>query len=205
MQNQRHGAGLFLDLCQHVQAQAGPVFRIDAVDVADAGSQHVDAQLTDAGALVRVRDLAAAQHAVLFAADGAYLGLNRDAFGVCQRDDLLGLGDVFFDVILGTVEHNRGEALLNALFGRLIAAVVEVQRNRNGDAELLDHAVDHADDGGVAAHVLAGALGYAQDNRGVILLRGEQDRLGPLQVVDVEVSNRVLTGLCLVQHFFCRN
>ena len=44
------------------------------MDVADAGSQEVDAQSGDLGALSGVSDLAHADDAVLLAADGADLG-----------------------------------------------------------------------------------------------------------------------------------
>jgi hypothetical protein len=83
--------------------------------------------------------------------------------------------------------------------------VVEVQSDRNGDAEFFDHTVDHTDDGLVAAHVLAGTLRNTEDDRRVAFLCGEQDRLGPFEVVDVELTDSVVAGLCLVEHFLCRN
>ena len=175
------------------------------MDIADACCQHINAQLADTCALIRVCNLAAAQHAVFLAADCAYLSLNRDAFGVSQCNDFLCLFYVLFDAVFGAVEHNRGEALLDTFFCCLIAAVVQMQSNRNGDAQLFDHAVYHADDGGVATHVLACTLGNAQNNRGIIFLSGQQDGFGPLQVVDVEVTHCVVTRFCFVQHFFCRN
>ena len=175
------------------------------MDVADAGSQHINAQLADACALVRVCDFAAAQNTVLFAADCADLSLDRDALGVSQSNDFLGLFDVFFDAVFGTVKHNGGEALCDTFFCGFVAAMIQVQSNRNGDVQLFEHSVDHANDGGVAAHVLACALRYAEDDRGIVLLSGLENRFGPLQVVDVEVANCIVTGFCFVQHFFCRD
>ena len=68
-----------------------PVCGVDAVDVADAGSQEVDAQSGDLCALLGVSDLASAHDAVLDAADGADLGLDAQALEVCQSNQLLGL------------------------------------------------------------------------------------------------------------------
>ena len=80
-----------------------------------------------------------------------------------------------------------------------------MQSHRNRDVQSLDHALNHAGDGVVAAHILAGTLGHAENDRRVELLRGEQDCFGPLQVVDVELAHSVFTGLGLLKHFFCGN
>ena len=45
------------------------------MDVADAGSQEIDAQIRDGLALSRIRALACAHNAVLLAADGTHLSL----------------------------------------------------------------------------------------------------------------------------------
>ena len=100
------------------------------------------------------------------------------------------------------VEHDGREACLDALLRAFIGAVVEVERYGNGDAELLDHRGDHTDDGLEAAHILACALGYAEDDGGFELLGGQQDRLGPLKVVDVELTDSIVTGLSFGEHFF---
>ena len=71
MKNERHRAGELLNLREHVKAQALPVGRILAVNVADTGCEHVDAEIRDHLALIRVRDLAAADDAVFLAADRA--------------------------------------------------------------------------------------------------------------------------------------
>ncbi len=73
----------------------------------------------------------------------------------------------------------------------------------NGDLELLEHTVNHADYGLVAAHILSCALGNTEDNGGVELLSSQEYRLCPLKVVDVELTYRVVTCLCLCKHFFC--
>ena len=83
--------------------------------------------------------------------------------------------------------------------------VVKVESYRNCDIQLFDHALYHADDGRVTAHILACALRNTEDNRRLALLCGEKDSLCPLKVVDVELTNSVLAVTSLVQHFFCGN
>ena len=79
-----------------------------------------------------------------------------------------------------------------------------MQGHGNIDVQILQQAVHHAYDHVIAAHVLARALGYAQDDGRLALLGGQQDGLGPLQVVDVELSYCIVAGLGLFQHFCCR-
>ena len=106
---------------------------------------------------------------------------------------------------MGAVKHHRGETVLHRLQGALIGAVVQVQRNGNGDVQGFEHPFHHAGDGVITAHILASALRHAKDNRRVALLGSEQDGLGPLQVVDVKLSNGILAFLGLLEHFFCGN
>ena len=80
-----------LDSVQSVETQAGPVLGILAVDVADTSSQHGDAQISDHLALVGISHFASTDHAVLFAADGANLGLNGHALGLSNGNQFLGL------------------------------------------------------------------------------------------------------------------
>ena len=82
--------------------------------------------------------------------------------------------------------------------------MIEVQSNRNGDAEGFVHCLDHFSNGLEAAHILSGTFGNTEDDRGVQLLRCEQNSLCPFEVVDVELTDSVLAVSCLVQHVFCR-
>ena len=203
MQNQRNAVGGLVDLLQSLEIQALPVGGVLAVDIADAGSQEVNAQISDLLALSRISDLAGADHAVLFAADGTNLSLDGQALGVSQLNQLGGLGNVLVDGVVAAVEHDAGEASLDAGLGALVAAVVQMQSNGNGDVQGLDHSLNHGGHGLVTGHVLAGALRYTQNNRAVQLLRSEQDGLGPLQVVDVELANGIVAVAGFVEHFGC--
>ena len=95
------------------------------------------------------------------------------------------------------------ESGLDALVAGVVAAVIQMKGNGNGDVHLLKHSVYHSYNGLVTAHIFACTLRHTQNNRGVELLCSLQDSLCPLQVVDVELANRIVAGFCLVEHFFC--
>ena len=203
MQDQRNVVGGLVDAVQSLEVQALPVCGVDAVDVADAGSQEVNAQSGDLCALFGVSDLAGTHDAVLDAADGADLGLDAHALRVCQSDQLLGLLHILLDGVVAAVEHDGREAGLDAGLAALIGAVVQVQGNGNGDAHGIDHSADHGSDGLEAGHVLAGTLGDAQNDGTLHLLAGGQDSLGPLQIVDVELRHTVVAVTGFDEHFGC--
>ena len=173
------------------------------MDVADAGSQEINAQGSDAGALLRIGDLAGAHDAVLDAADGTDLSLDGQALVMGVSHQLLGLGNVLVDGVVGTIEHDGGEAGLDAGLGALVGAVVQMQRHRHRDAQALVHGLDHSGDRLETGHVLAGALRDTQDHRALHGLGLQQDGLGPLQVVDVELTDAVMAVACLAQHIGC--
>ncbi len=70
---------------------------------------------------------------VLDAGQGAQLGFHHDAVVVGVLDDLLGDLDVLLKGLGGAVDHNGGEAAVDAgLAGLEVRAVVQMQRD--GDA-----------------------------------------------------------------------
>ena len=204
MENERHIADGLVDRLEGLKAQAFPVCRVDTVDIADAGCKEVNAEICDLLALLRICTLTLTDDAVLFAADCADLCLNGETELMCNVNELCGLLNVLVDREVRAVEHDRGEAGLNALVAAVIGAVIEVQSDRNGDAEGFIHCLDHCSNGLEAAHILSCAFGNTEDDRGVQLLRCEQNSLCPFEVVDVELTDSVLTVSCLVQHVFCR-
>ena len=105
---------------------------------------------------------------------------------------------------MATVELNGGETGRDGFLGALIGAMVQMQRNGNRDVQLLNHGLDHRRNGGVAAHILGSAFAHTQNHGGVQLLSGRQDRLGPFQVVDVEMADGITAFNRLGQHFLCR-
>ena len=203
VQDQRTVVGGLMDLVQSLKVQALPVGGVLAVDVADAGSQEIDAQGSDLGALGGVGHFAGTDDAVFLAADGADFGLDGQAVVMGQSHQLGGLGNVLVDGIMAAVEHDGGEAGGHAGLGALVGAVVQVQGHGNGDAQALIHGADHGSHGLETGHILAGTLGNTEDDGAVHLLRSQQDALGPFQVVDVELTDGVMTVTCLQQHIGC--
>jgi len=62
----------------------------------------------------------------------------------------------------------------------------------NSDLKLLEHTIYHAYNSLVTCHILACALGYAENNGRLQLLRGEKNRLCPFEVVNVELTYPLL-------------
>ena len=114
--------------------------------------------------------------------------LDAQALSVCQSNQLLGLFHVLLDGVVAAIEHDGREAGLDAGLAALIGAVIQMQGNGNGDAHGIDHCADHGSDGLETGHVLAGTLGNTQNHRALHFLAGGQNGLGPLQIVDVELS-----------------
>src|SRR5699024_10656325 len=192
--------GSRMALVQSVAVPALPVGGVLARDVADPGGQEVDAQAGDLGALLGIGDLAHAHNAVFFAADGTDLSLDRQAVGMCQSNQLGGLGNVLVDVVVAAVKHDGGEAGGDAGLGALVGAVVQVQGNGNRDAQALVHGLDDGSNGLETGHICACALRNTEDNRGIEFLRSEQDAFGPLQAVDVELAHCIVAVPRFQQH-----
>ena len=205
MQNERHITGLFAHGRERLKRKTFPVFGVLAVDVADACGEHRYAEVGDHLALIGIGAFAHAHDAVLFAADGADFRFKRKSLFAADFYELGRFRDVFFDGVVRAVEHDRREARIDALVAAFIGAVVEVERHGNGDLELVDHRLDHVGDGLKTAHILARALAYAEDDGGVKLLRGEQDRFRPFEIVDVELADGIFARLCFCEHFLSRD
>ena len=81
--------------------------------------------------------------------------------------------------------------------------MVQMQGHGHGDAQAFVHGLDHGGNGLKTGHVFTGAFGDAQDHGAVHLLRGEQDGLGPLQIVDVELAHGIMTVTGFDEHIAC--
>ena len=104
----------------------------------DTSSQHINAQFADACAFVWISDFAAAEYAIFFAADCAYLSFNRDAFCMSQSNDFFCFFNIFFNAVFGTIEHNGGETFFDAFFCTFIGTMVQMQSNWNSDVQLFE-------------------------------------------------------------------
>ena len=152
-------------------------------------------------ALFRISTLTCGSNAVFLTADTADLCLQRDTLLLADRYQFLGLLNVLFQRKGRTVEHDGCKACLDACLSAFVGAVIQMQCNRNSDTQRLVHSLNHSGYGLEACHVLACALRYTKDDRCLQFLALQQDGLGPLQVVDVELSDCIAAFYCLLQHF----
>ena len=139
---------------------------------------------------------------VLNAGQGAELSLNHDAVVMCIFHNLLGQGDVLIKGLGGGIDHDGGEAAVDAGFAQLEGiAVVQVQRD--GDLGVLfDRGLNQLDQIGVVG-VSAGTLGNLQNNRALQLTGSFRDALDDLHVIDIESANGIAAVVGLFKHFFC--
>ena len=114
-------------------------------------------------------------------------------------DNALGDLDVLLEGLGGSVDHDGGEAAVDAgLAGLEGVTVVQVQGD--GDLGALDDSgLNQLHQVGVVG-VGAGTLGNLQDNRSLLLLAGLGDGLDDLHVVDVESADGVAAVVSLLKH-----
>ena len=147
-----------------------------------------------------VRLLGRDLHIVLDAGQSAQLGLDHHAVVMGVLHNLLGDLDVLGKGLAGGVDHDGGEAAVDAgLAGLKVRAVVQMQRD--GDVGALD-------DGGLhqlhqigVVGVGPGALGHLEDQRSIQIPGSLSDALDDLHVVDVERADGVPAVVCLFEHF----
>ena len=114
-------------------------------------------------------------------------------------DHLFGALDVLSERLGGQVDHDGGEAVVDAgLAGLKAVAVVQVEHDGNLGA--LDHGGLHQLYQIGTVGVGAGALGYLKDHRCLLLTAGLGDALDDLHVVDVEGSDGVTAVIGLLEH-----
>ena len=141
---------------------------------------------------------------VLDAGQSAQLRLDHHAVIVRILDDLAGDLDVLRERLGGRVDHDGGEAAVNAgLAGLKAVAMIQVQRDRNLRA-LDDRGLNQLHQVGVVG-IRAGALGNLQDDRGLLLAAGLGDGLDDLHVVHVESADSVAAVVSLLEHFGSSN
>ena len=83
--------------------------------------------------------------------------------------------------------------------------MVKVKCYRNGSLLEFHDVLDDVSDVFETSHVLAGTLGYLDDDGSTHLLCSLQDCFCPLKVVGVECTDCIVSGICGLDHFFCRN
>ncbi len=169
----------FLDGADHVEVQALLALElVRAVAGADGGGERVAPGLVDEfDGLVRVGQAGVAfvhLDVFLHAAELAEFGLDADALGVGALDDALGDGDVFVEIVVAGVDHDRRiKAAVDAVVAGFLVAVVEM----DGEDRLGENDLRRADDG--FEHALVGVFARALgklDDEGRLASRQPRNR-----------------------------
>ena len=192
------------DFLQNVEAQLGLALELEG---AVAGADG-DGQAVAAGAGRELLDLLGAGvagilgghlHVVLHAGQAAQLGLDGHVAVVRVLDDLAGQGDVLLKGQVAAVDHDAGEAAVDAaLAGLKVGAVV--QMHHDGQVGIRDGGLDHLHEVDVLG-ILARARAHLQNEGSVFHLRALGDALDDFHVVDVEGADGVTVLVSLFEHF----
>ena len=176
---------------------------IRAMDRAEGRSEAIDMGfLHELDAFARNGIHAFGNDFVFLAADLAEFRLDAHAARMGIVDYLLDEGDVLFERELAAVDHDRAIAGIDGGLAPLEAgAVVNVDGHRDRDVVVMHVGEDHVDDDVVAAHVSGRAFADAEDDRGLEFLASVEDGAHPFEVVDVELSDCVVSLLGLLEHF----
>ncbi len=137
---------------------------------------------------------------VLDAGQSAQFGLDHDAAGVGIFDNLAGHLDVLFITVMRAVDHDGGEAAVDAALAELErVAVIQVQ----GDGQIgLDQGRLHQLDQVGMVGVFTGAGRNLQDQGGLQVLGRLGDTLDDLHVVDIESTDGVTAFIGFLEHLF---
>ena len=202
VEDDREAGDALFDFVEDVQTDLRIVAGLELVGA--VGRADGDGQGVDASALheffdffgLRV-DVLRGFDVVFLAGEDAEFAFDRHIVLVGVFDDLRGLGAVFVKRQLGTVDHDGGEAVVDAaLAGCEIRAVVQMQADRDQLAVFLDFfRVFRRALGHVAQQRLVGvftsALGNLQDQGGLGLDAGLDDGLELFHVVEVVSGNGI--------------
>ena len=140
---------------------------------------------------------------ILDAGELTELSFDNDAMLMGISNDFLRAFDVLFELILGAIEHNGREAIIDAGFAGLeIRTMIEVQSDRNivDLKRCFDEVTEIR-----ALGILACAGGSLEDNRGIQLCSCFRDTLYNLHVVDVESTDGEAAFISFLEHFFRSN
>ena len=138
-------------------------------------------------------------YVVLYARELAQLALNDHAVSVSVFNYLFGKGNVVLEGVLGAVDHNGGEAAVDAGLADIeICAVVKVKSEVN--AAVLYCSLGKTEQVcGLCIFACAGR--DLKDDGGFFLSRRLGYRLDYFHVVDVERADGVTALICLPEHF----
>ena len=171
------------------------------MDVTNTCCKEVDTKISDHLAFLRICTFTHTYNTVFFTADGTNFCFQGHSVICNDLNQFFCFCYVLFNRIMGTIKHDRCESSFNTFQASFVAAVVKVKCNRNSDVQFFQHSFHHTNNCLVACHILSCAFGYTEDNRRVEFLCCKQDCFCPLKVVNVELTNCIVTSFCFFQHF----
>ena len=208
MKNYREAGKTLFDFFENVEAELGLLTGLELV-CAVAGADS-DCKRVNAGPFHEFLNL-------IGIGVGSILGGNVDgifdtgktaefafdnyAVIVSIFNDLLGKFDVFFEREVGAVDHNGGEAAVDAGFAELEGIAV-VEMETYGKPGILDSGFNELYKIGVLG-ILSCAGGNLKDKGGIFFLCGFRDALDDLHIVDIEGADGITALIGFFEHFFC--
>ena len=183
-----------MNFLQHVVAELRQL-GIEAVGIADADGQGVDARGVHAEAVLQGADFGGGLGSVLSAADPADFRLHGGAVFRGEGHDPGGGFHVFIDGTVACVPHDGGEAEAKGL-AQAVQRFAVVQMNRDGNGGLPGGGHHHGTDQGQGRMGKA-AFRNLQNDGGTAGLRGPENAPDTFHVGSVESADGIAFGVGL--------
>ena len=211
MQYDRESGQLLGTFFEHIEPELGfgaGFELVGAVAGADGDSQGVTA---GAGRefnhffRMRVHCLVGIDGNLIFhAGESTEFSFDHDTMIMCVLNDLTGEGDILFERLGGSVDHDRGETAVDAALAQFKGVtMIQVQRDRDLGVQLYSSLYELDQVGMVG--IGTGTLGYLQDDGSLKLSGGIGNTLNDFHVVDVEGADSVSAVIGFLKHFSCCN
>ena len=175
------------------------------MNITNTCCKHCNAKVCNLLAFLRICTFACTDNAVFLTADWTNFSFKRNAENITSIYKSCCLSNVFFDWIMWTVKHYWWETCIDASLSSFKWTMVEVESNRNSNSEFFNHTLNHSDNCLITAHILACTLWYTENYRWIAFLSCKENSLCPFKVVDIELTNCILSFSCLCKHFFSWN
>ena len=141
---------------------------------------------------------------VFHAGKSAEFGLDHNTVIMRILDHLTGEGDILFEGLGGSIDHNGGETAVDAALAQFKGiTVIQVQGDRDFGIQL-DCGLDQLDQVCMVG-VSAGTLGNLQNDGSFELAGSIGNSLNDFHVVDVEGADSVSAVIGFLKHFGCCN
>ena len=179
---------------------------VGAMACADGNGQRVAARFFNkVHSLIGIREgMLGILYVFLNAGQLAKLGLYPDTAGMGVFHNLLGNGDIFLVRQGGTVDHDGGEAAVDAVLAHLKGrTMVQMDADRNAGV-LNQGSLDQLHDVDLAG-IFSGAGRNLQNHRRLLFRGSTHNALNDFHIVDVKRTNGEFAFIGSFKHFFGAN